>query len=343
MRVVIVARTAGWALVGAAAGICPGVVSQSQRRTRQGAIGGALGGGAGGLVFDAIGVVTQAGDVSRLVGFVMIGAAIGALVGLIEEAGKQFWLTVLTGAREGRSVILGKAVSTIGRNEMADVPLFGDPVVQRAHAAILVDGAQAAVRADGAPVLLNGQPVMMAALSDGDILGIGRHRIRFNARAGAPQMAPRDPGRYGQPAGPGAAGAPTAYGPIGPPFSAGAMAQPPGPARTLLASPLGAAAIPLAPGAAAATLTAVSGPHAGAAFPLFDGAIAGRDPRCDIALLSDTLASRQHARFLLTADGWAVEDGGSTNGTYVNGQRVTASLLQPGDEVTIGGTVLWIG
>ena len=98
---VVAARTAGWSLVGAAAGICPGVVTGSQRRIRQGLLGGLLGGAGGGLLFDALASVTQAGSVSRCVGLTLIGFATGALVGLIEEAGKQVWLTMLSGAREG--------------------------------------------------------------------------------------------------------------------------------------------------------------------------------------------------------------------------------------------------
>ena len=53
-----------------------------------------------------------------------MGAAIGAAVSVIEEVGKDAWLTVLTGAKEGRSYILSKQQTTIGRNEMADIPLL---------------------------------------------------------------------------------------------------------------------------------------------------------------------------------------------------------------------------
>src|SRR5579862_5266369 len=59
---VIGARTLGWALIGAAAGVCPGVVGRSPRRVAQGMAGGLVGGGAGGLVFDAVGVITQSGS-----------------------------------------------------------------------------------------------------------------------------------------------------------------------------------------------------------------------------------------------------------------------------------------
>ena len=306
MPFLIVARTAGWSLVGAAAGICPGAVSRSQQRILQGSIGGALGGAAGGLLFDAIASVTQAGSVSRCVGFTLIGFAVGALVGLIEEAGKQCWLTMLTGSREGRMVILAKPATTLGRSEMADVPLFGDTGVQHAHATILLNGNEASIRADASPVLVNDRPAMLGRLADGDVVTIGRHRIRFNSR---PAAAPVSIDPYGQ----------------GVPLDTGFHA--PAPISQM----------------AMARVTVVSGPHRGAIYPIFDGAIVGRDPRCDIVLVHDTLASRQHARFLRDGDFWRIEDGGSANGTYVNGQRNVMFLLQPGDQITIGNSVLQIG
>jgi pSer/pThr/pTyr-binding forkhead associated (FHA) protein len=46
--------------------------------------------------------------------------------------------------------------------------------------------------------------------------------------------------------------------------------------------------------------------------------------------------SRHHCRFLANGDTLTVEDSGSTNGTYVNDERVDSSELEAGDEVLIG-------
>ena len=88
--VLTVARTVGWALMGASAGLCPGGAALSGRRMRQGALGGLAGGALGGLLFDPIGAVTGTGTTSRLVGFVVLGAAIGAAASLVEELAKQY-------------------------------------------------------------------------------------------------------------------------------------------------------------------------------------------------------------------------------------------------------------
>jgi hypothetical protein len=69
--------------------------------------------------------------------------------------------------------------------------------------------------------------------------------------------------------------------------------------------------------------------------------LAGRDASADIALPADGYASGRHARFLRGEDGDVVEDLHSTNGTYVNGERLNGSrYLTPGDVITIGQTQL---
>ena len=68
---------------------------------------------------------------------------------------------------------------------------------------------------------------------------------------------------------------------------------------------------------------------------------AGRAETNDIALEGDEFASARHARFEARRDGVWVEDLGSTNGTYVNGVKLSRSRrLAPGDIVRVGETDL---
>jgi signal transduction histidine kinase len=74
---------------------------------------------------------------------------------------------------------------------------------------------------------------------------------------------------------------------------------------------------------------------------------AGRDTKNRIRL-TDTEVSRWHAEFRQTPEGYRLTDGGgphgerklSSNGTFVNGQKIQDVLLQPGDQVQIGQTVM---
>lgn len=65
----------------------------------------------------------------------------------------------------------------------------------------------------------------------------------------------------------------------------------------------------------------------------------GRMPECDLQLF-DTTVSRYHAEFRRAQTGWFLVDLGSTNGTRVNGWRITApTAVHPGDEVSFGSVV----
>jgi len=84
-------------------------------------------------------------------------------------------------------------------------------------------------------------------------------------------------------------------------------------------------------------------PHAreGWAFviPLGARMIAGRAADVDIHL-PDTFVSSHHVRVEARSDGLLVNDLGSTNGTFINGEEVTGPVVTgPGDQVTVGDSV----
>ena len=64
----------------------------------------------------------------------------------------------------------------------------------------------------------------------------------------------------------------------------------------------------------------------------------GRETSNSLAI-PESAVSRHHVRILRTADGPLIEDLGSTNGTIVNGQRVTRAVLAPNDIVRVGDTI----
>ena len=76
-------------------------------------------------------------------------------------------------------------------------------------------------------------------------------------------------------------------------------------------------------------------------LPLTDGEhIAGRDADCSL-VIDGTTVSRQHARLTVAAGAATIEDLGSTNGTHVNGTRISApTRLVPGGEFALGSEVL---
>lgn len=83
-----------------------------------------------------------------------------------------------------------------------------------------------------------------------------------------------------------------------------------------------------------------SGPNPGETFELDKEVITmGRDVTNDV-VLADPEVSRQHARINRTPGGYVLEDLGSTNGSFVNGERLVAPrVLNPGDLIGLGEDV----
>jgi two-component system, NtrC family, sensor kinase len=91
------------------------------------------------------------------------------------------------------------------------------------------------------------------------------------------------------------------------------------------------------------TLLVIQGPDKGRRFELPDTAtLVGRDSRQ--LPLTDNTVSRRHAELVPDNGEWLVRDAGSSNGTYVNGQRVRERLyLKIGDQVRVGRTLMVFG
>ena len=82
----------------------------------------------------------------------------------------------------------------------------------------------------------------------------------------------------------------------------------------------------------------------GQVFELGDEVTVGRATGCGVPIDYDTYASNLHARiFRLDGDLW-VDDLGSTNGTWVNTERITErTKLEKGDLLQVGSTVFEVG
>ncbi|MCX8039016.1 MAG: serine/threonine-protein kinase [Planctomycetota bacterium] len=70
------------------------------------------------------------------------------------------------------------------------------------------------------------------------------------------------------------------------------------------------------------------------------GVIIGRLAEHAEIVIPDAQVSRAHCRLRPSEEGWVVEDLGSRNGTWLNGQRVQRAVVMPGDRLRIGSCVL---
>lgn len=369
----LLGRGFGWALVGAAIGFAHGLAKGSSQKRINGAVGGFLGGLLGGSAFETLIWISRGGllplppsmmgsipSVVRFIAYAVTGGAIGLFIGFIEEVTKKAWLIRLIGRNEGKEILLYKESTTLGRDEYADVPIFGDPDVAPKHAVITAVGQRHFIQDVGSTygTFLNSNKITQReALQDGDLLLIGKTKFTFRDKATARQRSPR-PASQAQ--------IPTsshvcqfcgaikdAQGncdctvgtqqPSQQTVNMGQQTQQLGQQQQMtqpLQTPFNQQQTnPFAPTpAAGAKLVGMSGPYSGHTFLIDRQMEIGRDATKDIALPLDNAVSRNHATILPQGGICILQDTGSTNGTHVNGARITQQQLNVGDIVQIGST-----
>jgi pSer/pThr/pTyr-binding forkhead associated (FHA) protein len=324
--------------LGACLGLAIGASTLNGRRTIQGLIGGTIGGAIGSGVFDAIGsalsafqlaakgieagVTGEVGGPSRAIYAIVMGAAIALFIGIVERIARSAWVRLTLGRNEGKEWVLDAGQNFIGRDERANIPLFGDPNVAPMHACIVRQGPQQYLLADGGSPLgtyLNGQRIQQVPLFHGAIITVGSFNLEFLMRN---QAAPvRGPETYPGQAYPIAGGQTV---PVVPQVSPTVSQGPP-------AIALGSPAL------AGSSLVAVDGPLTGQRFLISSPLEIGRE-QPTIPLSFDSQVSRRHATLIPGSFGPTITDLNSTNGTFVNGQRVQSQTLRLGDLVKIGAT-----
>ncbi|ACY16113.1 FHA domain-containing protein [Haliangium ochraceum] len=86
-------------------------------------------------------------------------------------------------------------------------------------------------------------------------------------------------------------------------------------------------------------LIPIEGPQRGELYTLAPKSVVGTEPTCHV-VLSDTYMSSQHAELVAEGGVWILRDLGSTNGTYVNDQRITQRELVDNDFVRFGQSMV---
>jgi pSer/pThr/pTyr-binding forkhead associated (FHA) protein len=85
----------------------------------------------------------------------------------------------------------------------------------------------------------------------------------------------------------------------------------------------------------------ISGKYQGGEFPLeMDSEVViGRSSELDMVLVED-MVSRRHARITTYGNEIYIEDFGSTNGSFVNGEKITKARLKEGDRILVGTNII---
>lgn len=184
-------RALAWCAAGMAMGLGQGIALRSGRLLLYGFLGGIIGGLLGGLLFDPIDLLLLGFDKtsahwSRLIGFIVIGSSVGAMIGVVELLARDAWLRMTAGPVAGKEFLLFKDTMTVGASPRSDIYLFNDSDVAPQHAVVRAvgDSYEIESRNRQIPVNLNGRPTQRARLHHGDQIALGRTVFVFQKRRG---------------------------------------------------------------------------------------------------------------------------------------------------------------
>jgi hypothetical protein len=184
-------RSLAWALAGISMGLGQGIALRSKRLLIYGLVGGVTGGLFGGLLFDPIdflilGAEKPSAHWSRFIGLAVIGASVGAMIGIVELLARDAWLRMTQGPLSGKEFLIFKDVMKIGSSPRSDIYLFNDAEVASHHATLRAVGDQCEIENQDTVVttLINGRPIKRSRLRHGDEITIGRTVFVFQKRQG---------------------------------------------------------------------------------------------------------------------------------------------------------------
>lgn len=183
------ARSLAWGLAGVAMGLGQGLALRSGRLIFYGLLGGVLGGVLGGLLFDPIhflliGNHAISANWSRLVGLVVVGATVGAMIGIVELLARDAWLCMTRGPLAGKEFLVFKDTMRMGSSPKSDIYLFNDPQVEAQHAVLrsVGDVYELESLSKVSRVSVNGRPVNRTRLRHGDQITLGDTLFTFNCK-----------------------------------------------------------------------------------------------------------------------------------------------------------------
>ena len=160
-------RALGWAIFGLFVGVSDGFAQRMPAKIRYGLLGGLLGGLIGGSTYEGlVSVLGRSNFGNRsaalawgsALGLIILGACIGALVGLVESLLRQSWLFFITGRLEGQTRTLDSSrPHTLGSAAFCTIVLPGDPTVELYHAEVTCTDGEFTIRPrDGEVVVKRG-------------------------------------------------------------------------------------------------------------------------------------------------------------------------------------------
>ncbi len=192
----VIRRSLIWAVVCMAVGLGPGIALKAKKLIMNGFLGGLIGGAIGGFLFDPINYIVSGGtfmfggEISRAVGFCVVGGCAGLMIGLVEMISKEAWLVMTEGPLKGKQFIIYRDPTVIGSSPRSEIYLFKDPLIEPAHAVIhtIRDGYEIEDKDTPDGTWINGQRIKRKRLTTGDEIRIGKTQFTYSERSKRPSV-----------------------------------------------------------------------------------------------------------------------------------------------------------
>ncbi len=180
-------RALGWAIFGTLIGLAEAVFGKSQ--LWKGMLGGFIGGAIGGLLLEAVRSSFQNPLTGKASGLVLLGAAVGAFISLVEVALGRAWLEVTSGKLKGTEFILDKFLHAggpaiaIGSSALKSEIVLPDPDIAPQHAMLTGDGSQFTVKDISlSGTFINNKKIEHARLNNGQRIRMGNTEMVYHEK-----------------------------------------------------------------------------------------------------------------------------------------------------------------
>lgn len=180
-------RVLGWCIFGSLIGLAEGILWKSQ--AWKGALGGLIGGLIGGLLLQGSQTWLKDTIFGKVIGLILLGASIGALISLITVLLSRVWFEVMNGKLKGTEFILDKFLKqngpaiAIGSSALKSEIVMPDPDIAPQHAMLTSDGKKFSIK----DISLNGtfvnnKRIERITLTNGERIRMGNTELVYHEK-----------------------------------------------------------------------------------------------------------------------------------------------------------------
>ena len=184
----LIGRVLGWGVFALLIGISEGITGGTQ--VWKGAVGGLIGGLVGGLILFLLQSVFGVTVLGKMLGLVILGAAVGVFIALMVVLLSRAWIEVKSGKLKGTEFILDKFMpvhgpaAIIGSNDFKADIAIPDPDMAPQHARLKGAGTHFVLEdmSVGKGTFVNGRRVEMARLTNNATIRVGNTELVYHER-----------------------------------------------------------------------------------------------------------------------------------------------------------------